>query len=370
MRKKTLIALGIIVVFFLVYVGYTYLIGSAQDSVVIVKQVDANGTLINSPVVLVGKYKHNYGFDRAVQGYTLSNSDELSGSFPRKNKDVTLRYSSNMSKKIVLSAMKHNRYMLGTGQQLNTTSVGGVQVRGKGDLKKRLRLFVSNDAINWIKLTLDYPDVQVHNPAVYWNGYQLFVYDNHVILWTSDFKHWDRAAFLLGFGMKAHQISVFYDRNDIPELFIRTKMNKRKSESLLFYSKIFRKGGIVGEHWSDLNVHGKTSNIDSVSYVHDKYVMFGSSKRKALQIYTAEHLSGDFKLRRQINSTKFRYESPKIVKYKGKLLLMYTLLDKHTSNSHGMRYRRISNNLSHLGKERVVNIPITTQKFSVTRIKE
>ncbi|PTM21427.1 hypothetical protein DA798_10245 [Lactobacillus sp. PFC-70] len=370
MKKKLCIFLTMLITILLVYVGYTYMIGSSQDSVVRVKQVDANGTLINSPVVLVGKYKHNHGFNSAIQGYQLFNPGVLSGSFPRENKDITLKYGSDVSSSSTLKLIKHSRYLLGTGQQLNTTSVNGIQIKGKSNPQKRLRLFVSSDAVNWTKLTLDYPNVEMHNPAVFWNGHQLFIYDNKVILWTSDFKNWGRTSFRLGFNMKAYQMSVFYDRYHKPKLFIRTKSSETKSNQLLFYSSIVRKGGVVGKNWIGLNVHGATEKIDSVSYVHNKYVMFGSSKRNALQIYTSKYLSGFFKLKKQIKSTKFRYESPKIVKYGNKHLLIYTLADKHTGSSYGMRYREVSSNLSRIGKERFVNIPVTTQKISVVRIKE
>lgn len=367
MKKVFSIIVVAITTFLLVYVGYTYMIGSAQDSVISIKQVDANGTLIKTPVVLAGKYKHNYKFDKSISGYQINGEDEMTGAFWRENQNVTLKYNGTESGKLVVELLKHKKYLLSTAQNLDVTSVNGSQAKSNGTSTNRLRLFVSPDSQNWKQLMLNYPNIRLNNPTTFWNGKRLFIYDNNVFLSSTDFSTWNHKSWDTKSAFNLKRTSVFNDRSDNPQLFI--KANSSAKETDLFYSSIRKTNGSISKLWKPLSIDGDANDIESLSYVNKQYVMLGNSNGKVLEIYASRGLANTFKLVKKIKFSKFRYTSANIIKKDHKYYLMYTLINRDKGDSYGLRYREISTDFSHVGKEQLLNLPITTRNFSVIEIK-
>ena len=345
------------------------MIGSSQDSLIRIKQVDDNGTLINAPTVMVGKYKHNYDFNDSVLGYHLVKDNKLSGSFTRDNQNITLKYKSEATPKNVYDRIKKNKYILSAGQQLNTTGANGFQIKGNRKPVYRLRLFVSKNATDWDLLTIDYPNVQLDNPSVYWNGNQLFVYDKNTLLKTTNFMNWQVKKWNNNSQKSVEKSMIFYDRNNKAHVLLKTNNRHLAGISGLSYASINNKNGAVRDTWTGLKVQGTLTNIESISYVGNHYVMLENSKNNVLQIYTANHLRDVFKLKKQIKSKKYKFESPEIVRTKNKNYLMYTLVNKKTKDSYGVRYKRITPKGFQVGKEKAPDIPIIVNNFSVARIR-
>lgn len=368
MRKRINLIIVITFIVFIGYGSYTYLIGTGQDTVIKVKQVDRNGTLINSPIVLVGRFLHNYSFNPKIQGYNLINNSDLPSHFTRHNQNLTLKYDSSLNTKHVANTLSNSYLMLSMSQELSTTSLGGSQKMNQSASSiARLRVLTSNDGTSWQRLNIDYPNIQMNNSTPFWNGSELYVYFGKKGLYTKNFSDW-----------KTFRWSNYFDNGKIEKQHIFTVNGKiymlvvghttSVKRNGIYYAQINAKNGTVKSSWKRIissKIPSKLVDV-SVNYQDNKYYLASTDNRGRVKVFTSDGNLDNLKASKIVlNNDQYSYQSAQIISTKDGLLMCYTLVDRKTKFSNGMMYRRFLKHNKSLSEPQKANIDFTTHDFSI-----
>ena len=368
MKKKINLIIAGIFIALIAYGSYTYLIGTGQDTVIKIKQVDRNGTLINSPIILAGKFLHNYDFNPQIQDYDLTNSNDLPSNFTRKNQNLTLKYNSNLNTKHVANTLNKSHLVLSMAQELSTTSLGGSQKANYSSSSvARLRILTSGNGTSWQRLNIDYPNIQMRNTTPLWNGHDLYVYFGKKAMYTNDFQSWKilrwSSHFNKGRIKKQHVFSV----KGRTYMLILGNTSKNK-ENRVYYARIDTKDGAVKSKWNriiDSKLPAKLEDI-SVNYQDNTYYLTGIDSQGRMKVFTSTTSLDDLKQSGiELTSKRYSYQAAQIISTKNRLLMCYTLVDRKTGFSNGMMYRSFLKNNSSLSKQKKADIDLTTHDFSV-----
>lgn len=368
MKKKINLMIAGIFMALIAYGSYTYLIGTGQDTVIKVKQVDRNGTLINSPIILAGKFLHNYDFNPQIQDYDLTNSGDLPSNFTRRNQNLTLKYNSNLNLKDVANTLNKSHLILSMAQELSTTSLGGSQKANYSSSSvARLRILTSSNGTSWQRLNVDYPNVQMRNTTPLWNGHELYVYFGKEAMYTSDFKNWKTLRWSSHFNKGRIKKQHVFSAKGKTYMLILGNTSKNK-ENRVYYARINTKDGTVKSKWNRITDSSLPAKLvdASVSYQDNTYYLTGTDSQGHVKVLKSTTSLNNWKQSGVVlTSKRYAYQAAQIISTKNRLLMCYTLVDRKTGFSDGMMYRAFLKNNSSFSKQKKADIDFTTHDFSV-----
>ncbi|KRN30223.1 hypothetical protein QS460_09090 [Liquorilactobacillus mali] len=259
----------------------------AEKTTITVNFVDENGTK------LLVKPKKYYGVP-----YTLLSSGQLEKKVPgykptksfiffhTKNQKITLKFTSRNYKKEIDSFNKA-KYVAATFQPMTVTAKNGFQsdpyntartYNGNKTGKDSLRLIYSEDGINWKKLHVSYPRLNVRDPSIIKiDNYWYIVYTKGIVR-TKDFKQWEK--------IKWPHSKIFVNHFEwAPEFFKDAKgkyhiIMAGKSTTTgnfhLYVSDFNQKTGRILNNWQGITGNNLPNNMidGNLTYHNGKYVLF------------------------------------------------------------------------------------------------
>lgn len=282
----------------------------SKESKITVKFVDENGTKL---VVDSKTYKGKRGMlllpkklEREVPGYTPLKKLIF---FKDKNQTLTLKFKSKYYEKEIES-LKKAKYVGATFQPMTVEVKNGWQqdpyntarvYDGRKTGKDSLRILYSNDGINWKKLNVSYPRVNLRDPSIAKiNGYWYIVYTKGLVR-TKDFRKWEH--------LKWNHANEFVDKHEWAPEFVKDKfgkwhvvmagMSKVTRNFQLYISSFNPQTGEIANDWRQITLSNAPDNaIDAnIQYANGKYILFYKNEDLAtnkIAMATSDNLFGPY----------------------------------------------------------------------------
>lgn len=286
-----------------------------KESKITVKFVDENGTKL---VVHSKTYKGKRGMlllpkklEREVPGYTPLKKLIF---FKDKDQTMTLKFKSKYYEKEIES-LKKAKYVGATFQPMTVEVKHGWQqdpyntarvYDGRKTGKDSLRILYSNDGINWKKLNVSYPRVNLRDPSIAKiNGYWYIVYTKGLVR-TKDFRKWEH--------LKWNHANEFVDKHEWAPEFVKDKfgkwhvvmagMSKVTRNFQLYISSFNPQTGEIANDWRQITLGNAPNNaIDAnIQYANGKYILFYKNEDLAtnkIAMATSDNLFGPYDSKQQ-----------------------------------------------------------------------
>lgn len=174
-----------------------------HSSTIVVRYVDANGTSVTYDKVIKTKsfiLKDVSKYYKKIDGYSLEPKKTNFVFTPLHSKVLTLTYKPKDSKGQISKFLNSHYYGV-TFQPMSVPEKNGVQLdpfnlnrKYEGDKSGRdsLRLIYSDNGINWSKVAINYPKINVRDPSMAHIGNGWFIVYTHGLIKTNDFVHWQK----------------------------------------------------------------------------------------------------------------------------------------------------------------------------------
>lgn len=381
--------IGAILLLCLFLLGMYFSFG--KKSKIIVSFVDENGTKLvvdsKSYTGRVGMLLLPKKLEREVPGYTPTKKLIF---FKSKNQTLTLKFKSKNYKKEIKS-LKEAKYVGATFQPMTVEVKHGWQqdpyntarvYDGRKTGKDSLRVLYSNDGINWKKLNVSYPKVNLRDPSIAKiNGYWYIIYTKGLVR-TKDFRKWEH--------LKWNHANEFVNRYEWAPEFVRDKfgkwhvvmagMSKVTRNFQLYISNFDPQTGEVANDWQKIVLSNAPNNaIDAnIQYANGKYILFYKNEDLAtnkIAMATSDNLLGPYDSKQQnidLGQNHIGAEGPEAL-ISGKDMTLYIDTyqfrgDPRNNNNvyyDGLHFTRLINGKwTNLSK---VNAPILIRHFSIWR---
>jgi hypothetical protein len=271
----------------IILIGFLLMYWSGKRSAITVHFVDQNGTLLkvkdktyySKPYLLLSTST----LEKEVPGYTPLKKFIF---FNKSNRKISLKFKAKDFTKEVRS-FKRAKYVAATFQPMKASIHHGFQLdpfntartyEGNKTGKDSLRLIYSNDGVNWKKMNISYPKLNVRDPSIRKiNGYWYIVYTKGLIR-TKNFKHWEKIPW--------KHSKIFVNHLEWAPEFFRDKTgnyhiimaaNSVNTHNFhLYVSDFNEKTGHITNNWQAIKGKDLPVNMidGNLTYYHGKYILF------------------------------------------------------------------------------------------------